>query len=691
MAVVETIEIQGDSSGFEEQIKKLNKRIDELEKTLKGAGSEAKKVGQAGEQSAKKTTTAWQKAGAVLTAPFKVAGKAAKAFGNILKTALSFGGAVAIVDKLTEAFSSNQKVVDALNKILTAASIIFNQIAEAVFGAFEEQAKLNGGFDATKKVLGGLISGALNVLVGVIQSIKLGVLAVQLAWEKSIFGNGDATRIKELNKEISTTTEELKKTGSAIAESGKQVVTNLGEAAGEVGGAIAATATAATKAISNIDIDKVTKDAENLVELRKAAARADIERQKIQLKYQQQEEKLRQLRDDETQSIETRQKANADLMEMLKEQAKEEEAQLNIKKALAAAEYARQATEENYIQLKQAEVELIDLGERLEGQMSEALMNKNSLMKEGLEIRKSETEAANEAFAAQEQARLDAEIAAKISSAELIQNEAVKAERLYEIEQQRLAKQQALNEEVRNRNLQLVQEEMSRIEATGQTNTQYYQDLQNTKLQIDTEYYAQKAALDSEALNNEVNRDKRILENRKALNEASLQIAGQGIQAISALQEAFQKKAADGDEKTKKRQFQIQKKLSLASAIVSGVEAVQNAFKTALASPITALLPAYPGIQAGIAGAFAAAQVATIARSQYEGSSSMTKSEPQTASTSVPSVQPRFNVVGQSGVNQLAQSINRQNSQPVKAYVVGSEVTSATELDRKRTQTASFG
>lgn len=691
MAVVETIEIQGDSSGFEEQIKKLNKRIDELEKNLDSAGDEAKKLGQEGEKAAKKTTTAWQKAGNVLSAPFKVAGKAAKAFGNVLKTALSFGGAIAIVDKLSEAFSSNQKVVDALNQVLTTASIIFNKIAEAIFGAFEEQSKLNGGFDATKKVLGGLISGALNVLVGVIQSIKLGVLAVQLAWEKSIFGDGDATRIKELNKEIASTTEELKKTGSAIADSGKQVITNLGEAASEVGGAIAATAQATVKAIGEIDVDKASKQAKNLVELRKAAARADVERQKIQLKYMQQEEVLRQQRDDENLSLEKRQEANDKLLQMLKDQAKEEEAQLQIKKNLAAAEYAAQKTQENYVALLQADVELTDLKERLTGQETEALMAKNSLMKEGLEIQKSGVEASNESFAAAAQARLDAETAAKIGATELIQNEAAKAERLYEIEQERLAKQQALNEEVRNRNLELVEQELARVEATGNTNTQYYQDLQNAKLQIDTEYYAQKAALDTEALNNEVNRDKRILENRKALNEASLQIAGQGLQAISALQQAFQKNAEDGDEKTKKRQFQIQKKLSLASAIVSGVEAVQNAFKTALASPITTLLPAYPGIQAGIAGAFAAAQVATIARSQYEGASSMTKSEPATATTSVPSVQPRFNVVGQSGVNQLAQSINRQNSQPVKAYVVGSEVTSATELDRKRTQTASFG
>ena len=88
MAVVETIEIQGDGSGFEEQIKKLNKRIDELESKLGGANSEAKKLGSEGEKAAKKTSTAWKKAGAILTSPFKAASKAAKGFGNILKTAL---------------------------------------------------------------------------------------------------------------------------------------------------------------------------------------------------------------------------------------------------------------------------------------------------------------------------------------------------------------------------------------------------------------------------------------------------------------------------------------------------------------------------------------------------------------------------------------------------------------------------
>jgi hypothetical protein len=55
------------------------------------------------------------------------------------------------------------------------------------------------------------------------------------------------------------------------------------------------------------------------------------------------------------------------------------------------------------------------------------------------------------------------------------------------------------------------------------------------------------------------------------------------------------------------------------------------------------------------------------------------------------SVQPQFNVVGQSGINQLAQSIGGQFDRPVRAYVVGGEVTTAQQLERQRVRTATFG
>ena len=48
----------------------------------------------------------------------------------------------------------------------------------------------------------------------------------------------------------------------------------------------------------------------------------------------------------------------------------------------------------------------------------------------------------------------------------------------------------------------------------------------------------------------------------------------------------------------------------------------------------------------------------------------------------VASAPPSFNVIGQAGTNQLANVIAEQKKEPVKAYVVSNEVTSAQSLDR---------
>ena len=65
----------------------------------------------------------------------------------------------------------------------------------------------------------------------------------------------------------------------------------------------------------------------------------------------------------------------------------------------------------------------------------------------------------------------------------------------------------------------------------------------------------------------------------------------------------------------------IGKAAAVASATISGVEGVQNAFSTAQKSPITALMPAYPFIQAGLAGAFSAIQIQKILSGSPSGGS----------------------------------------------------------------------
>ena len=52
---------------------------------------------------------------------------------------------------------------------------------------------------------------------------------------------------------------------------------------------------------------------------------------------------------------------------------------------------------------------------------------------------------------------------------------------------------------------------------------------------------------------------------------------------------------------------------------------------------------------------------------------------------------PNFNVVGASSTDQLAQAVGGQVNEPIRAYVVGSDVTNQQELDRRIVDTAGIG
>jgi hypothetical protein len=52
---------------------------------------------------------------------------------------------------------------------------------------------------------------------------------------------------------------------------------------------------------------------------------------------------------------------------------------------------------------------------------------------------------------------------------------------------------------------------------------------------------------------------------------------------------------------------------------------------------------------------------------------------------------PQFNVVGQGGANQIAQSMSNRETQPVRAFVVGGDVTTQQSLNRGIVQNATLG
>ena len=141
----------------------------------------------------------------------------------------------------------------------------------------------------------------------------------------------------------------------------------------------------------------------------------------------------------------------------------------------------------------------------------------------------------------------------------------------------------------------------------------------------------------------------------------------------------------------------VGKALAIASATISGVEGVQNAYTTAQKSPITTFFPAYPIVQAALAGAVAAKNIATIRSvnpTGRSGASRVSAPSPSTPSTPAPQAQaqsPNFGINDSTGVNQLAQSIGGQAQRPVRTFVVASDVTSAQSLDRNIISGASIG
>ena len=122
----------------------------------------------------------------------------------------------------------------------------------------------------------------------------------------------------------------------------------------------------------------------------------------------------------------------------------------------------------------------------------------------------------------------------------------------------------------------------------------------------------------------------------------------------------------------------VGKALALASATISGVEGVQNAYTTAQKSPITTFFPAYPIVQAGLAAAVSAKNIAEIRKVNPSGSGGSSTPSINGGAASQP---PSFNIVGASDTSQLAEAVAGQEQQPVQAYVVANDVTTAQSLE----------
>lgn len=194
----------------------------------------------------------------------------------------------------------------------------------------------------------------------------------------------------------------------------------------------------------------------------------------------------------------------------------------------------------------------------------------------------------------------------------------------------------------------------------------------------------EKLQNDLTAIDEESARKKIALENE--VKVAKIQMASEAINVIADFATMFLGKS----EADAKKAFKINKAASMAQAIVSTYLGANAIFASAAANPKTVLFPAQPFIAAGISIASGLANVAKIARTQFEGSNNggggNNSTPPSSLNQTVTSSAPSFQIVGNAGANPLA----NLGGNPIKAYVVSQEVTTSQELDRNHIKNATF-
>jgi hypothetical protein len=612
MAVTETVKIEGDASGLEDTLNKLNNSTEKVVDNLKDVSAIAKKgfdnVGKEAKNASK-------------------AVEATKGGISKLVTAIKGLTIVGVVGEvITEVFTSNQKVVDIFNVAINTIKVLFSDLVEVVFPAIE--AALDAIFKDPVQAIKDFGNAVQEYVINYYKQLLNAMGALGKA--TLAFFSGD---FKEASKQAKEAFSEVVDGIVGVEEGGIEKVQKAAERL--------------TKRVK-----EAVKEGEKLNKLEKEAAKADVERQKIQLQAQTLAEKQRQARDDEFASIEDRIKANEELGKILEQQYTDEAAQIQKKVAFAQAQYNLNKTTQNYIALEQARLELIDLGERLEGQRSEQKMNYISLLREQNDIERSNTEA----YLTQLENQLNAD-------AELIDSERVRLNsQLQNIDILKTARLAAIEDE---------------LNATKE-GTARYAELINQRNEIE-----QNASIETAKIKKDLNQ--KDIQDRKMVNDAYMNLAQQSLSALTSISELF----AGGNEARQRKAFQLNKALQIADATMATYTAVVGALG---AKGADGLLP-FPvrvanAVAAGVIGAANVAKIAATKFDGAEGPSPDTSYSPQSAGASST---PQFNVVGRGGINQLAESVNSANSRPIRAYVVAGEVTSQQNLNRRRARTATFG
>jgi hypothetical protein len=218
------------------------------------------------------------------------------------------------------------------------------------------------------------------------------------------------------------------------------------------------------------------------------------------------------------------------------------------------------------------------------------------------------------------------------------------------------------------------------------------------RLELQQDYEAKKALIEREitdealkndmllALQTDFNNKLNNLNEEAADNEIKwaemttdqkLQYAQQGLAGLAA---NLGKETAAG------------KAAAIASTLISTYQGAQDSYKSLAGIPVVGPALGIAAAAAAVAGGLKTVQSIRATKTpETAGISSGGANISSPSRPAPPSIPPAFNIVGASDTNQLAEAIGGQAQQPVKAYVVSNDVSTAQELDRNIVEGASIG
>jgi len=243
--------------------------------------------------------------------------------------------------------------------------------------------------------------------------------------------------------------------------------------------------------------------------------------------------------------------------------------------------------------------------------------------------------------------------------------------------------------------LQNTAQEQEIFELTQQYDKKFELAVGNAELEKEL---TEKQNQDIAAINKKFD-DKRVSDNKAAndkqkaddeqLKQSKIKAVSNSLATIGNLAQAF----AGESEKEQKKAFDIQKGVSISQGLISTYESAVSSYKSLAGIPVIG--PALGFTAAAAAVSAGLLNVNQIRKQKFQSTGGGTPPAPSPSTGGISSggapsqpQAPSFNVVGQSGFNQIAGALGQQ--QPIQAFVVASEVTTQQQLDNQIVSTATF-